>query len=51
MGYVSLAVLLIAIMQFILEGPRWQMIPAYALAILFFVLWLLGIILPNGIHI
>jgi len=32
---------LLAAAQALVEGPRWQMIPAYALAGLFFVIWLL----------
>jgi predicted dienelactone hydrolase len=32
---------LIAGVQALVEGPRWQMVPAYALAGLFFLLWLL----------
>src|SRR5215216_3609504 len=33
--------LAIAIAQVLVEGPRWQMVPAYALAGLFFLVWLL----------
>ena len=32
---------LIAIVQIIVEGPRWQMVPAYVLTGLFFLVWLL----------
>ena len=32
---------LIAIAQMIVEGPRWQMVPAYVLTGLFFLVWLL----------
>src|SRR5918994_7623671 len=32
--------------QVLVEGPRWQMVPAYALAGLFFVVWLLRNIAP-----
>jgi pimeloyl-ACP methyl ester carboxylesterase len=38
--------LLIAIAQVLVEGPRWQMAPAYILAGLFFVIWLLQKSLP-----
>jgi hypothetical protein len=38
----------IAIAQVLVEGPRWQMVPAYALAGLFFVVWLLRYIAPSG---
>src|SRR5215216_5392613 len=34
--------------QVLLEGPRWQMVPAYALAGLFFLVWLLQNIAPAG---
>ena len=40
--------LLIAFAQLLVEGPRWQMVPAYALAALFFVIWLLRIVAPVG---
>ena len=50
-GYVSLLALLIAAAQIAIEGPRWQMIPAYVLTILFFLIWLLGIILPGALHV
>jgi hypothetical protein len=34
--------------QVLLEGPRWQMVPAYALAGLYFLVWLLQNIAPVG---
>src|SRR5215204_4106781 len=34
--------------QVLLEGPRWQMLPAYALAVLFFLIWLLQNFAPAG---
>jgi hypothetical protein len=37
--------LLIAVVQVALEGPRWQMVPAYTLAVVFFLIWLFGIII------
>ncbi|MGF1571007.1 MAG: alpha/beta hydrolase family protein [Nodosilinea sp.] len=40
-GYVTLIALLIAAAQVLIEGSRWQMIPAYLLTGLFFLLWLL----------
>ncbi len=39
-----------ALIQIVVEGPRWQMIPAYALAIIFFVIWLSGTTLPGVRH-
>jgi predicted dienelactone hydrolase len=38
----------IAIAQVVVEGPRWQMVPAYALAVVFFVVWLLRYITPTS---
>ena len=38
--YLAPVALLIAIIQILIEGSRWQMIPAYALTGLFFLLWL-----------
>jgi hypothetical protein len=40
--------LLIAVAQALVEGPRWQMVPAYALSALFFLVWLLQTIAPAG---
>jgi predicted dienelactone hydrolase len=51
MGYAPLVALLIAVTQIVVEGPRWQMIPAYTLTIIFFLIWLLGIALPGGVHV
>ena len=42
---------LVAITQVLVEGPRWQMVPAYALSIICFSIWLLGIAIPRGIHV
>ena len=41
MGYVAYLAVLIAIAQMIVEGPRWQMVPAYVLTGLLFLIWLL----------
>ena len=38
----------IAVAQVLMEGPRWQMVPAYALAGLFFVIWLRRHVTPAG---
>jgi predicted dienelactone hydrolase len=46
--YSALIALLIAISQALVEGPRWQMVPAYALAGLFFLVGLLPNIAPAG---
>ena len=50
-GYVVPIAFLIAIIQVVVEGPRWQMIPTYALTVLFFLIWLLGIVKPSGIQV
>ncbi len=42
MRYALPLALLIAIVQIIVEGWRWQMVPAYALAVIFFLVWLFG---------
>lgn len=42
---------LLASIQVAGEGPRWQMIPAYALTVLLFLIWLLGIVVPGGMHV
>ena len=40
-GYSTLITLLIATVQVLGEGPRWQMVPAYSLTVLLFLAWLL----------
>jgi hypothetical protein len=40
--------LLITFAQLLVEGPRRQMYPAYVLAALFFVIWLLRIVVTAG---
>ncbi len=42
--YTPLFALLIAIMQLAWEGSRWQMIPAYALTVIFFGGWLVNVV-------
>lgn len=41
MRYLAPLALLIAASEMLMEGPRWQMVPAYALAGLFCLIWLL----------
>ena len=48
MGYMALTTVLIACIEILVEGPRWQMIPAYALAGLFALVWLLRNFAPVG---
>jgi predicted dienelactone hydrolase len=48
MGGVVLITLALAVVQVLLEGPRWQMVPAYVLTVLFLVVWLLQSFVPVG---
>jgi hypothetical protein len=48
MRHLAPIALAIALAQVLVEGPRWQMVPAYALAGLFFLIWLLQTIAPVG---
>ena len=51
MGYFAPLTVLLAGIQLLVEGPRWEMIPAYALAIILFLIWLVVIVMPGGITI
>ena len=48
MRYLALITVLIAVAQMLVEGPRWQMIPAYGLTVLFALIWLLQDFAPTG---
>jgi Platelet-activating factor acetylhydrolase, isoform II len=48
MRYAAPVALLIAVLQALVEGSRWQMFPAYALSGLFFLVWLLQNFLPSS---
>jgi predicted dienelactone hydrolase len=48
MRHTAPAALPVAGTQALLEGPRWQMLPAYGLAGLFFFAWLLAKAAPSG---
>ncbi len=48
--YAAPAGLVIAIMQIAKEGSRWQMLPSYALSIIFLLIWLLGKLINGGVH-
>jgi len=48
MRHLAPAALPVAGAQALLEGPRWQMVPAYGLAGLFFFAWLLAKAAPSG---
>jgi predicted dienelactone hydrolase len=48
--YMAPIALLIAVVQILTEGWRWQMVPAYVLAVLFMLIWLFQKIAPvNGL--
>jgi hypothetical protein len=49
-GYSALITLLVAIAQVLVEGPRWQMIPAYAMTALLLIVWLLHNSAKTGGH-
>jgi predicted dienelactone hydrolase len=51
MRYAAPFALLIVLLQIAVEGMRWQMVPAYGLAGLFFVLWLPAMFGPGSLHI
>lgn len=48
MRYSAPIALLIAVAQVLVEGARWQMIPAYVLTGMFLLAWLLKNIAPAG---
>jgi predicted dienelactone hydrolase len=48
MGVVVLITLALAVVQVLLEGPRWQMVPAYVLTGLFLFVWLMQSFVPVG---
>jgi predicted dienelactone hydrolase len=47
-GYVVLITLALAVVQVLVEGPRWQMVPAYVLTGLFLVVWTVQRVAPAG---
>jgi predicted dienelactone hydrolase len=48
MGGVVLITLSLAVVQVLLEGPRWQMVPAYVLTGLFLFVWVVQSFVPVG---
>jgi predicted dienelactone hydrolase len=46
-AYILPAAVLVAAVQILAEGPRWQMVPAYALAVIFFLVWLERVLMPG----
>lgn len=48
MGYLALITVLIAGIQILAEGPRWQMVPTYVLTVLFSLAGLLQNFPPTG---
>ena len=51
LGFIALIAALVAAMQVLIEGARWQMIPSYALSAVFFMIWLLGVFVALRMHI
>lgn len=49
--YAAPIALLLAVVQVAGEGPRWQMVPAYTVTLVCFLIWLVGILVPHGIHV
>jgi hypothetical protein len=47
-GYVVLITLALVVVQILVEGSRWQMVPAYVLAGLFLVVWVVQRVAPAG---
>ncbi len=50
-GYVIPVALVVAVIEMVAEGFRWQMIPAYTLTVIFFVCWLLNKVIAGGLHV
>ena len=48
MRYIVFITLTLAVVQILVEGPRWQMVPAYVLAGLFLVIWVTQRLAPVG---
>jgi predicted dienelactone hydrolase len=42
MGLLAVVATLVAVLHLLVEGPRWQMIPAYALSLVVLLTWLVG---------
>ncbi len=49
--YAAVSAPLIAGIQVVIEGFRWQMIPAYALTAIFFVIWVFSKGIGGGLHV
>ena len=47
-GYIVFITLALAVTQVLVEGPRWQMVPAYMLTGLFLVVWVVQHVAPAG---
>jgi hypothetical protein len=46
MGYIVFITLALAVVQVFLDGPRWQMVPAYGLTGLFLLVWIIERVAP-----
>ncbi|QYC42127.1 isoform II [Nonomuraea coxensis DSM 45129] len=51
LGLVVPVALLLAAAQVLVEGPRWQLAPGYALAVTLFLAWLTGVVRPRAGHV
>ncbi|MEP6988592.1 MAG: carboxylic ester hydrolase, partial [Chloroflexota bacterium] len=51
MRYAAFISLIIAVLQGVVEGARWQMVPAYLLALVFCLIALAGNVTPNALHV
>jgi hypothetical protein len=47
-GYIVFLTLAVAVVQVLVEGPRWQMVPAYVLTGLFLIVWTMQWVAPAG---
>jgi predicted dienelactone hydrolase len=50
MDYLALVTMVIAGIQLLVEGYRWQMVPAYALTSILLSIWVLRAVFPGGMH-
>ncbi len=49
--YIAPTALLVAIVQILVEGQRWQIVPAYVMTLAFFAIWLAGFARRGRMHI
>jgi len=51
MGLLAIIAALAAVLQVLVEGPRWQMVPAYALTTVLLLIWLIGSTTAIQVHV